>query len=137
MPKFIRVGNQYVEEDPDFDPEEWGDEEPQDKMFRKELRESMDITQDEEQMDSLMHAIQNGNGEKREQLMGIEAEVAGYKKDGKGGYIGDKGKNKGKKMTEENMARINREVDKTMFNSDLSISDFPDYLQKALRDRLI
>ena len=133
MPKFIRVGNQYIEEDPDFDPEKWHKEVPQEKMFREELRESMDITQDEEQMSALMNAIQNGNAEKRERLIGIEAEAGGHKEDGKGGYIGDKGQ----KMTEENMARINREVDKAMFNSDLRIRDFPDYVQKALRGRLV
>jgi hypothetical protein len=132
MPKFIRVGNQYVEEDPDFDPEKWQKEVPQEKMFREQIREELDITQDENQMDSLMNAIQKGDAEKRERLVGIDANAVGFEKDGKTDYIDDKGA----KMTKKHMERINRQVDRTMFNTDLRISEFPNYVQKALRDRL-
>ena len=132
MPKFIRVGNEYVEEDPDFDPEEWQKEVPQEKMFREQLRETMDITQDEEQMGALVDAIRNGDPEKRERLVGIETDSAGFRKDGSGGYIDSKGQ----KITEQQMSRINRVVDNAMFNTDLRIREYPDYIQKELKERI-
>lgn len=132
MPKFIRVGTEMVEENPDFDPEEWQKEVPQEKMFRGQLRESLDITQDEEQMGALVDAIRNGDPEKRERLMGIEADSAGFRKDGSGGYIDSKGQ----KITEQQISRINRVVDNAMFNTDLRIREFPDYVQKELRERI-
>ena len=133
MPKFIRVGNEYVEEDPDFEPEKWQKEVPQEKMFREQLRESLDITQDEEQMGALVDAIRSGDPGKRERLVGIEAEAAGFQENGKGGYVGDRGQ----EVTEQQMSRINRVVDKTMFNTDLRIRDFPKYIRDVLKERFI
>ena len=133
MAKFIRVGNKYIQEDPDFDPEDWQKEVPQEKIFREQLRESLDITQDEEQMEALVDAIHNGDPEKRERLVGIEAEAAGFRENGKGGYVS----NEGQEITERQMSRINRVVDKTMFNTDLRVRDFPKYIRDALKERAI
>ena len=133
MAKFVRVGNKYVQEDPDFDPEDWQKEVPQEKMFREQLRESLDITQDEEQMNALVDAIRNGAPEKRERLVGIEAEAAGFQEDGKGDYISDRGQ----KMTEGQRSRINRLVDETMFNTNLRVREFPKYIRDALKERFI
>ena len=120
MGKLVRAGTGFVELDPNFEPEKWVDEgDPHTKGDRKELREALDLTQDEEVMGQLLNELRNEPAGMREKLMGIEAEAMGIDDD----------------SSEARQQALKRRVDGQMVLSNLSLSDLPEYAQKILRRR--
>jgi len=134
--KKVKVGTQMLEVDSDFDPDDWEKEmirgDPRSKRDVKNLREEFDPLRNPEMMKDILDTMRSSPPDLRSKLERIEMEANGYEFDDKIGQFVDE---KGKPITGAQEGRIDRVVDKLMVIRNPQLGDFPDYVQKVLRER--